>query len=283
MKVLSLWLIAILFFLGKESLTGQTDQAFPLYSIPNTQVRTLESDFVEDMVYKIDIALPESYHGSEESYPVLYILDSWFYFGNVVQTYRALRVFEEVPELIIVGISHFGETQAEDVRTRSRDYTPTEVDSSLWLPVTGGAPQFQQFISKELFPFIDHNYRTLREDRALYGASAGGIFATYVMFNHPGMFQRYIIGGPAAWYDDYIVLTYEKEYALHNSDLPARVFMTVGENEWEGQITGWKLLTDSMQSRDYADLEMTSRQIEEEGHVSQALIALIKGMQAVYK
>jgi predicted alpha/beta superfamily hydrolase len=264
-------------------LGSQTPHEFPLYSIPHTEVRTIESKHVDNMVYKIDIALPDNYHHTERTYPTLYVLDSWFYFGIVAQTYRALRIFEEVPEMIIVGISHFGEDLMDDVRYRSRDYTPTSVDSTFWLPVTGGAPQFQQFIAHELFPFIDKNYRTNREDRAITGFSAGGIFSTYVLFNHPGMFNRFIIGGPAAWYDDYVVLDYEKAYSLKNQSLPAKIFMTVGGNEVEAQIKGWSLLRDSIESRNYLDLEMTAVQIENEGHVSQALISFIKGMQMVFK
>lgn len=277
------WFLSLIFLKSYAPLPGQTYQELSPYTLPNTEVRTLESRYVDNMVYKIDIALPESYHQSDESYPTLYFLDSWFYYGLVVQTYRALRIFKEVPELIIVGISHFGEDIMEDVRYRSRDYTPTRVDSTFWLPVTGGGPQFQKFISNELFPLIESNYRTKKDDRTICGFSAGGIFSTYIMFNHPGMFQRYIIGGPAAWYDNYVVLRYEKVYSLQHNDLPVKIFMTVGEHEDEGQITGWKLLTDSLHSRNYQGLEMTSKQIEGEGHVSQALIALIKGMQAVFK
>jgi len=63
------------------------------------------------MVYKIDIALPENYFQTEKSYPTLYVLDAWSYFGFAVQAYRALRVFTEVPEMIIVGISHCGNSK----------------------------------------------------------------------------------------------------------------------------------------------------------------------------
>jgi len=276
-------MVAFIWLISAQDLTCQTRDEWPLYSIPGTEVRTIESKYVNQMVYKIDIALPDKYHQTEKTYPTLYVLNSWFYFGIVTQTYRALRIFEEVPEMIIVGISHFGEDIMDDIRYRSRDYTPTRIDSTFWLPVTGGATRFQQFITRELIPFIEKNYLTNREDRAICGFSAGGIFSTYVLFNHPGMFKRYIIGGPAAWYDDFIVLDYEKAYSENNQGLPVKIFMTVGGNENEAQINGWMLLKDSIESRNYIDLEMTTMQIEDEGHVSQALIALIKGMKKVFE
>ncbi len=269
-------------FLLNGTISCQTNAKQPLYTIPDTKVQTVESRYVENMVYKIDIAIPENYFRTEKCYPTLYILDAWSYFGFAVQAYRALRVFDEVPEMLIIGISHFGDSK-DDVFYRARDYTPTEVDSSQWLPKTGGASEFQQFIEYELFPFIENNYRTTVGDRAIFGASAGGIFCTYLLFNHPGMFCRYIIGGPAGWYDNYIVLDYEKRYSELHDSLPARIFMTVGSTEHEMQIKGWASLKDSMISRDYDVLEMTAFKIEDEGHISQALIAFIKGLKAVFK
>lgn len=186
------------------------------------------------------------------------MLDPLFYFGFAVQSYRALRIFQEVPELIIVGISHFGKDPMDDVRYRARDYTPTKVDPSLWLPVTGGASKFRQFIEIELFPITENNYRTISGERAIWGCSAGGIFCTYVLFNQPGMFNRYIIGGPAAWFDDYVVLEYEKAYSENHKNLPARIFMSVGSDEDEIQINGWKKLKQALESREYPDLEMAA-------------------------
>jgi len=156
---LVIWFLSLVFLLPCRPLLGQTSQELPPYTIPDTEVRTLESKYVENMTYKIDIAFSESYSTSEKNYPTLYVLDAWFYYGIVVQTYRALRILEEVPEILIVGISHFGKGIMDDIMIRSRDYTPSQVDSSLFFPITGGAPQFQKFISQELFPFIDSNYR----------------------------------------------------------------------------------------------------------------------------
>ncbi len=85
------------------------------------------------------------------------------------------------------------------------------------------------------------------------------------------------------WYDNYIVLDYEKRYSELHDSLPARIFMTFGSTEHEMQIKGWASLKDSMISRDYDVLEMTAFKIEDEGHVSQALIAFIKGLKAVFK
>ena len=281
--ILSLIASGLIWFVFTPNLFCQNQQTLPPYAIPGTEIRSLKSKYVDDMVYKIDIALPGSYQDNGMTYPTLYVLDSWAYFGFVVQTYRALRYFQEVPEMIIVGISHYGNDITDDIRCRARDYTPTKVDSSLWFPVSGGAPQFFEFIVHELFPMIDEHYRTRKDDRAIFGASAGGIFSTYVLFNHPGAFNRYIIGGPAAWYDQYIVLDYEKAYSEKSRSMPVKLFMTVGSLENELQIQGWTLLKDSIESRNYADLEMTALQIEDEGHVSQALVSIIKGMKMVFK
>jgi len=60
-------------------------------------------------------------------------------------------------------------------------------------PLAGGADNFKKFMQEELVPFIDSNYRTVKNDRTIAGLSFGGLFAAYVLFAEPSLFQRYIL------------------------------------------------------------------------------------------
>ncbi len=62
----------------------------------------------------------------------------------------------------------------------------------------GGSEKFKDFIEKELIPYRDNSYRTSNE-RALSGHLLGGLFATWMMLNHPSIFKKYVILGPSLW------------------------------------------------------------------------------------
>lgn len=96
------------------------------------------------------ITLSESYHGSENRYPVLYILDANFspFYEKNLFTVQFMRLWQQVPELIIVGIYN---------TIRDRDMIPVKVEEK---EDSGGAEQFLESITDELRPMINDTYRT---------------------------------------------------------------------------------------------------------------------------
>lgn len=147
------------------------------------------------------ISLPESYSDSTyapASYPVMFLLDPEFYFEPMVGIRQALTggMYNYSEEMIIVGIAS---------TDRSRDLTPTNgfvIHSGKKIHETsGGAKQFLSFISDELIPFIDTNYRT-NGYRLLNGHSFGGLFAMYVLEEEPQSFNAYLVHDPSIWWDD---------------------------------------------------------------------------------
>ena len=107
--------------------------------------------------------------------------------------------------------------------------------------LAGGADNFTQFFEKELFPFIDNNYRTIKDNRAIAGLSSGGLYAAYILTTKPEMFNRYIMSGAALLWDDKLVFKLEEEYSKKNDSLPAIVFSAVGEQDnRENVIKPWK-------------------------------------------
>ena len=254
----------------KETLNKQ----HPPVQIPGTEVRPLTSKAVEGMEYQIYIALPEDYDSSSETYPVLYFLDAWAQFGILKQAYWLLSFFDEVPPLLLVGIASEGDAQ-DFLYYRARDYTPTKVapeklspEVARFTPVSGGAPNFLRFLEEELFPMIETEYRADKSDRAIFGVSYGGLFATYVLFNRPELFQRYLLGSPSLWWDEEVMFRQEENYAKEHKSLPARVFLTVGSEEGEGMTSRWEKLRDRMNSRDYKGLELASKIFEGETHMA---------------
>lgn len=265
----------------------------PLVTIPDTEQWTLSSSNI-NQEFSIFVALPYTYGKDNQTYPVMYVLDANSVFGIVTGTVRLLDFFNELREVIIVGIGY------PDVSTfkatmgfRTRDLTPTE---NSWYETKykasvpdapehageGKAAQFLQFMSKELMPFINTNYRTLPEDNALVGFSFGGLFALYTLFNQPGIFKCYLVGSPSIWWDNEMILKLENDFAAKNSDLTAWLFMSVGGEEPDFMIADMYKMANVLRGRKYKGLEMTTHFFEGDGHMSVFPSFISRGLRAAF-
>jgi len=126
---------------------------------------------------------------------------------------------------------------------------------------------FLDFLKKELFPFIESNYRIDKNKRMLSGYSLGGLFGLYALFHDPDLFSKYFIGSPSISYQDGISYKYESNYADNNSDLRAEVFMSVGGKE-EAYGLEIKKMEGLLRSRNYDNLRLKTVVFENENHIS---------------
>lgn len=270
-------------------------------TIPNTEVRSLSSSIV-DQEYRIFVAFPHGYDASDLTYPVLYLLDANGFFGVATETVRMLQVFQEVPEMLIVGIGYHADSFIQTSGIRVRDLTPTE--DRAWLEAmsrlrpglatdgSGGAHNFLRFFQEELIPFVHANYRVEPNDSAIAGYSFGGLFSLYTLLHAPGTFRRYLIGSPSIWWDPKAIFKYEADYARDHSDLPARVFLSAGSLEesmpqpFRGQpaafVSNVQSMATTLQERDYQGLDLKTHVFEGETHVSGAPAAMSRGLRVVF-
>lgn len=179
--------------------------------IRDTEVRIIESSIIDSTSYEFHVNLPDGYHESETSYPVLYYLDAYHWGGIVIETYRLLRAFKEIDQLILVGISYANATREEEYFYRSRDLMPTVITeentghySHSVPPASGGASDFLEFIKEELKPLIAKNYRSHDEGSGILGISNGALFASYLLFSEPSESDNYILGSPRFDRDDFL-------------------------------------------------------------------------------
>ncbi|MCK4676626.1 MAG: alpha/beta hydrolase [Bacteroidales bacterium] len=135
------------------------------------------------------VYLPQSYNQTDFCYPVMYLLDGGFHFHHTSGIVGFMSRAGIIPEMIVIGITNVD---------RNRDFSPTRTEQ---IPTSGGAEKFLSFLSDELIPFVDRNYRTLPYE-ILVGHSFGGTFATYTLLNRPETFNAYIAISPYLQYDD---------------------------------------------------------------------------------
>lgn len=164
----------------------------------------------------INIYLPNSYHpDSAKTYHVIYLLDGSIHedflhiAGNV--QFCSLPWIHIIPESIVVGVGNVD---------RKRDFTyPSHVErDNKELPTSGKSEKFIDFISKELQPLIQNNYKCSQE-KTLIGQSLGGLLATQILFERPNMFDNYIIISPSLWWDDESILKSKLEAPLTNKSI----------------------------------------------------------------
>lgn len=269
-----------------------TTSALPLATIADSEVRLLKSSYI-DQQYQISIALSDNYAKLDRRYPVIYMLDSNGMFGMVTEIVRFLKLMNETPELLIVGIGYPVSNFNDTLAIRTRDYTPSvskkdyEIIKSTF-PVappyagSGEASKFFDFITKDLMPVINSTYRTLPDANILLGDSLAGLFSLYALFRQPDLFKTYIIGSPSVWWDNNKMLDVENEYAKTHKDLAARVLMYVGLAEDPSSISLLYQLESTLQGRKYKSLKLTVHAFEDESHVSAIPVFVSRGMRMAF-
>lgn len=178
--------------------------------------------------------LPPGYESDTTTgYPVVYLLDGDTHFHSVTGILDQLSGNEVCPKMIVVAIPN---TQ------RSRDLTPTR---SLELPggsqpdhmkTTGGGGNFTAFIEKELFPYIENNYRTAPY-RVLIGHSLGGLFVINMLLKHPQMFDSYLAIDPSMWWDDHRLWLESDSIFANNNFAGKTLFVSVANTMPPGMDT----------------------------------------------
>jgi predicted alpha/beta superfamily hydrolase len=222
------------------------------------------------------IAKPPEYDRAAERYPVLYILDAETHFRYASGIVEFLAFADRIPEMIVVGIISGSRER------RTRDLTPVSTDEMdhRFTPGHGGAANFLSFLTQELVPMVEKEYRT-RPYRILVGHSHGGLFASYVLAEKPAFFQAYLAIDPSlSWNKGAVVdqigatLTRTKSLladfyltAAHSGDHPDRTILKLAEALKEKAPAGFRSHFDWM---------------NQETHMSIPLRGLHQGLETVF-
>jgi len=180
-----------------------------------------------------------------------------------------------IPEMVIVGITWGGNNPNYDSLRRG-DFTPTPEKRTPW---GGNASNFLQFIKKELIPFIESKYRVRSDNRTLVGTSLGDLFTLYTMFHETNLFSRYLVTSPAVAWDNGVVNSYEKEFALKNTKLPIKLYIGIGQYE---DPTALNNFVNVLKSRNYTGFNLKTRVLEDVGHSGTKPLGYTWGIQYVF-
>ncbi|MEJ0099143.1 MAG: alpha/beta hydrolase-fold protein [Pseudomonadota bacterium] len=164
------------------------------------------------------VHLPAGYELSATRYPLLVVLDGADNFQLASTTADLLADAGRMPPMIVVGIPN---------TNRNRDLIPpTRGDGGSSAPASSanGANRFLQFVSTELLPKLDTDYRTLPY-RILVGHSNGGLFALHALVTAPGTFNGFILASPALGAQDKPLVGSVNAFLDQHRDLAASVYL----------------------------------------------------------
>jgi predicted alpha/beta superfamily hydrolase len=267
---------------------------FPAYTLVDTETRRITSHFVQQE-FQISVALPPL-HAEDRptSYPVLYLFDANFYFGGVTEVTRLMRVCNEFPVTIVIGIGYPFDGPVNEMIDmvsgwRMRDFTPVvnpkaehavlQASPTLQAVTSGGADAFYQFVTQEVTPMVEADYPIDSVNRTFMGHSWGGVFGLYSLFRDPLLYKNYLICSPDLPYADGIVFKYEEEYAQTHDSLSARLFISQGGQETAEHN---KRLVSVLESRQFNDLSITHKSIMDCEHCASPIPSFVAGLKVLF-
>lgn len=165
--------------------------------IPPHETFTIESKIVNE-TRVINVWTPPNYKTSNDALPVLYMPDGGVVqedFPHIANTISKLVENQRISPIILVGIEN---------TERGRDLTgfSDTKDDEQYCPLTDGAKNFRSFITEELMPEVDKNYRTTSE-KGIIGESLAGLFVMETFFLKPETFDFYIAMDPSLWWNNH--------------------------------------------------------------------------------
>jgi alpha-glucosidase len=193
---------------------------------------------------RIWIYLPPDYATSKKSYGVLYMHDGQNLFDNATSYSGEWGIDEYLDsifkkgkkEVIVVGIDN-------GLSKRMNEYNPWEFQNF----GKGEGDQYVDFLVKDLKPFIDKHYRTLKNKSNTFiaGSSMGGLISLYAVLKYPQVYGGAGIFSPAFWTASGIDSTVIADAKKVNSKL----FFYAGGKEGDSMVPDMKRIEKEIKER----------------------------------
>jgi predicted alpha/beta superfamily hydrolase len=172
----------------------------------------------------IRVYLPASYKTKPTMrYPVVYMHDGQNVIGlggqfgswKTDEAVNSLVTNNTIREVIIVGI--------DNTSNRANEYNYSG---------TGLLDRYGKFVAEEVVPYINHQYRTLKDPQhtTIIGSSYGGNAALYIGWKHNDVFGNAGIFSPTLVWNDYAFFKVLQN-EIKNTKKPLKVAIYVGDSE----------------------------------------------------
>lgn len=249
---------------------AQNENSNPVFEGIETKI--LSSKYIgED--YNLIVGLPFGYNQSK-AYQVLYVLDANVTFGMVNDISKLLSFEAKHPSVIVVGIAY--KSAGDWMRKRGRDFMPNYSGILADKEVN----KFHQFISQEVIPYIDENYKTKATENIIYGHSSAAVYGLYSLFTSPDLFKHYILTSPSVDEDTSFTSNLEVKYHSNSKMLDVNLYTCVATEDKASFVTVYSKFIDSLSQRNYEGLNMKN-DVVSGTHMSSMSQAFINGFHFI--
>jgi len=277
-----IYIALLLFSIIHARLPAQEDkiatmaQGFPAQFTGSLDERHLISK-ESGIIYELNIYLPRSYNVTQKKYPVMILTDAVLFMGIARSVFDCLTIFQDIPEVIVVGIGYPFKDGLDWTRCRFRDMTPTHAEG---FDPSGSADKFIAFIKNDLFSFLENNYRIDSTDRCFTGASLGGLLGSHILIEQPHLFKRYIIGSPSYWWNHKEMTTRLSAKSAITSD-SISVYTYIGGQEGI-HVKNWREFNELLKSKSGANLKFRDQLFPDDNHMSASPTAFAAAVRFIY-
>ena len=220
------------------------------------------------------IAKPADYEQGTDRYPVLYLLDGEDHFAHVAGAVGFLGDNDRIPRMLVVGIVN---------TNRGRDLTPpstAEIDLR-FNPVNGGADTFLRFLTDELIPYVDRNYRT-RPYRVLAGHSFGGLFALHTLTRRPDVFRAYIVISASFNWNHRALIADTNTFFAKTRELDSDLYITTADDDPETR-SALRRFCAVLDERAPRGFRWSLHEMPDQSHVSVPHLSIYSGLDTIFE
>jgi predicted alpha/beta superfamily hydrolase len=246
----------------------------------DTELKIIYSESVKDSFF-LYIKLPKNYYDEDKYYPVLYLLDGDISFPMATSIVRYQQYGKHIPDIIIIGVGYGTMLSDNEINYRGRDYNLPEVERN---GLKGGGDYFLKFITHELIPFTESNYRINSNERAISGHSLSAQYTIYILFSEPELFQKYIASSPHMVNSLDHLLRKEEELISRLEKLNIKLFISHGLEE-PTDLYGKPILKviERLKSRNYKGLALQNKIFKDGSHFVCPPEAMSYGLKFIYE
>lgn len=211
--------------------------------------------------------------------PAVLWLDGDDQFGAATNAYRAGHAAGEIPPLLLVGVG-YGASYTKPGNRRIRDYTPTAMATESG---SGGADAFVEFLRRTLWSELGRRYAIRDDERGLAGHSLGSLLVVHALFQRQPFFNRLLASAPSLWWDDRAVLCAAQKLQRTGAALPARLFLSVGEEDTASMTGDLELLEQQLAAMPFPKLEVVSQRFPGRDHYNVLPDAFRAGLATLFR
>ena len=211
-----------------------------------------------DQNREILVRLPNGYGAGKDAYAVHFILDGEITFKAYTGVVDIMVAADLIPDVIVVGIPNID---------RGQDLNPAK----------NGA-KFLEFITLELVPAIDNEYRT-QDERLIAGYSMAGNYVMYAFFEGQTYFNKFLSGSPYR-----LDLYNEGQMNLlpDTFQSPKAVYTSMGKEDRQEQVTSYQDFCKKLDAKSIANFSFKYELVDKRNHDTNILPNWQDGLAFLY-